>query len=151
MKTLAQTCLSDFTIARPRIELQGLNVKRRRKILSGAAPVTKERSGPRHRQGRPGCIRAGRPLRQSAALMNKLGNFYQQRRFIGKFAGLLLGINRFFVDTCLEQPVARGDEFDVCLHLRPDLVRQTGGTVSVASLAAVFDGDMHGVSPRVLK
>ena len=83
--------------------------------------------------------------------MNKLGNFYQQRRFVGKFAGLLLGIYRFFIDTYLEQPVARGDEFDVCLHLRPDLVRQTGGTVSVASLAAVFDGDMHGVSPRVLK
>ena len=70
---------------------------------------------------------------------------------MGKFAGFLLGINQFFVDTYLEQPVARGDEFDVCLHLRPDLVRQTGGTVSVASLAAVFDGDMHGVSPRVLK
>jgi hypothetical protein len=83
--------------------------------------------------------------------MNQLANFYQQRPLIGKFAGLLLGINRPFVDTYLERSAARCDELHVCLHLRPDLVRQTGGSVPVASLAAIFDGDIHGVSPQVYK
>jgi hypothetical protein len=87
------------------------------------------------------------PLDLSISVNKQVLDFLQQKRFIRKFTGFPFGINSLPVDLDLEHPSARFDEHDVGVRLVPDPVRQTGGPVPVASLVAVFDGDVHGLAP----
>jgi len=61
-------------------------------------------------------------------------------------AGLLLGIDEFTVQLDLEHTPAGWDQDDlveVVLELFKYPLRQTDGSRCVASLSAVFDGDLH--------
>ncbi len=78
-------------------------------------------------------------------------DFFHQPRFVGELAGLFFGIDQTAVDHDLKHPAARLDQPDLRSRRPSDPVRQTGGSLAIASLVAVFDGDPHNDLPKGIK
>lgn len=70
--------------------------------------------------------------------------FLHQTGFIGEHAGLPFRVNRHPIDGDLEHSTTGWHEFDLCCQHFFYFCRQTDGAVPVASLVAIFDGDLHG-------
>ena len=73
--------------------------------------------------------------------------------FIGKLAALEFRVNQVPVDTQLEAPATRGDQFellDFLLVSAQQLARQTDGLRLVISHRAIFQFHVHRFSPKVI-
>ena len=69
---------------------------------------------------------------------------------LGESPFLHLAVDKVTIDGDLESASIRRNQdegFDVDLELFQQLFRQTGGSFLVASLGAVFEFELHGVSP----
>jgi len=90
------------------------------------------------------------PSKCRLLLLQPRAHRFHRPLFIGKLAGLQLGINQVAIHLQLEGAPARRDQvqiLDLLLVRRQQLARQTDGLRFIVSHRAVFELDVHFQSP----